>query len=401
MKRFCVVSLFLLCLVVPLTVVAQSPDVERGQAFRDLSNDAVVMDISAHPDDEDGATLALYRMKYGVKTYSVLFTRGEGGQNEIGPELYEDLGVIRSRETRRAGAILGTSVVFLDFMDFGFSKTATETFRVWGGQMEPLRRLVYVIRKYKPDILFTNHNTIDGHGHHQAAAITAIAAFDAAADPRMFPEQLKEAGVDLWQPRKLFFRAFGHMAGPPDVSNQVDQVDSLRGRNYLDIATEALRQHRTQGMENANLRAFTRGKSLYKLMRTNSLYESDSTSFLSGIDLWRDPTLQPLLPIRRTLSALRPEMPMDSLLSVASRCEREIDLPSRDSAGSPLARRLTSLIPSWFRDRELRAKCRRAPPGDLWSLLNGPSACLTDGRCRKCTRMSRPSMASGEIGVIS
>ena len=87
------------------------------------------MDLSAHPDDEDGATLAYYRMKLGVRTYSVLFTRGEGGQNEKGPELYEELGVLRSEETREAGRVLGAEVHFLNFLDFGFSKTATETFR--------------------------------------------------------------------------------------------------------------------------------------------------------------------------------------------------------------------------------------------------------------------------------
>ena len=139
------------------------------------------MDLSAHPDDEDGASLALYHMRYGVKTYSVLFTRGEGGQNEKGPELYESLGVLRSRETEEAGSILGAEVHFLNFLDFGYSKTASEALRMWGGQTEVLRRLVFVIRKYKPDVIFTNHNTIGGHGHHQAVAVTAIAAFDAAA----------------------------------------------------------------------------------------------------------------------------------------------------------------------------------------------------------------------------
>ncbi len=340
MKRTNVLLAFLLWVLFTPGANSQSAAFDKQQAYLDLSNDAVIMDISAHPDDEDGATLAYYRMKYGVKTYSVLFTRGEGGQNEKGPELYEELGVIRSMETRRAGAILGTHVVFLDFLDFGFSKTATEAFHFWGGQMEALRRLVYVIRKYKPDVLFTNHNTIDGHGHHQAVAITAIAAFDAAADPTLFPEQLKEPGVDLWQPRKLYFRAFGRMEGAADVSNQIGDTDRVRGVTYLDIATEALRQHRTQGMENVNLRAFSRGKNLYKLMRTNSLYESDSTSFLSGIDFWRDPALATLHPLRQELSTIRPGMPEDSLLSIASLCDARIDSLSKHVEGSPLANRL-------------------------------------------------------------
>lgn len=81
-----------------------------------------VMNLSAHPDDEDGSTLAYYRYKYGVKTYSVCFTRGEGGQNETGSELYADLGVLRTAETERAAHIIGSEVYFLNFVDFGFSK---------------------------------------------------------------------------------------------------------------------------------------------------------------------------------------------------------------------------------------------------------------------------------------
>jgi LmbE family N-acetylglucosaminyl deacetylase len=95
------------------------------------------MDLSAHPDDEDGSTLAYLRMKLGVRTHSVLFTRGEGGQNEKGPELYEKLGVLRSRETEEAGKILGAEVRFLNFLDFGYSKTSTETFQKWGGARVP------------------------------------------------------------------------------------------------------------------------------------------------------------------------------------------------------------------------------------------------------------------------
>jgi len=202
------------------------------------------MNLSAHPDDEDGSTLAYYRMRYGVKTYTVLFTRGEGGQNEIGPELYEELGVLRTAETEAAGKILGAQVRFLNFYDFGYSKTATETFAKWGGTQEVLRRLVYVIRKYKPDILFTNHNTVDGHGHHQAVAITAIAAFDAAADSTMFPEQLRLPGVALWQPRKLYFRVFRTDTQRPDVVHAIGDTNAAMQRSYLDVAAEAIGMHK-------------------------------------------------------------------------------------------------------------------------------------------------------------
>ena len=313
--------------------------VELEQAFLDLTNDGVVMNLSAHPDDEDGATLAYYRMKYGVKTYSILFTRGEGGQNEIGPELYEELGVLRTVETKEAGKILGAEVRFLNFKDFGYSKTATETFKKWGGQQEVLRRLVYVIRKYKPDVIFTNHNTVDGHGHHQAVAITAIAAFDAAADSTIFPDQLKIPGITLWQPRKLFFRNFGRVDQTADVVNQIGETNSLRLQSYLDIASDALQRHKTQGMDRADLRRFTRGLSLYRLMRSNSIYERDTTSFFGGINLWGDPTLAPLQSARDQLSKLHLGMSQDSLLEIASNVLR---MSQRKIALSPVATRMLS-----------------------------------------------------------
>ena len=141
-----------------------------------------IMNLSAHPDDEDGSTLAYYRYKYGVKTYSICFTRGEGGQNEIGPELYENLGVLRTAETEKAARIIGSELYFLNFVDFGFSKTAKETFDIWGRE-NAVARLVYMIRKLKPDVLFTNHDTTTGHGNHQAVAIAALQTFRLAADP--------------------------------------------------------------------------------------------------------------------------------------------------------------------------------------------------------------------------
>ena len=334
-------------------VLAQDP-VELHQAFLDLGNDAVVMNVSAHPDDEDGSSLAYYRMRFGVRTYSVLFTRGEGGQNEKGPELYEDLGVLRSAETEAAGRILGTRVRFLNFMDFGYSKTATETFRMWGGQMEALRRLVYMIRKYKPDVLFTSHNTIDGHGHHQAAGITVIAAFDAAADSTLFPEQLREPGISLWQPRKLFSRVFGRSDQSADVANAIDDTNRVRGLSYLEIAANALREHKTQGMERANLRAFTRGKSLYKLVRASSLFERDTTSFLSGIDLWHDNGLEALLPFRTRLALLPEGMPLRSLIPVASDLLMALDSLDRLHGYSPLAERILS---SWREKIESLVRC--------------------------------------------
>jgi LmbE family N-acetylglucosaminyl deacetylase len=325
----------------PALLFAQD-SIELRQAFLDLSNPSVAMDLSAHPDDEDGSTLAYLRMKLGVRTYSVLFTRGEGGQNEKGPELYEKLGVLRSRETEEAGKILGTEVQFLNFKDFGFSKTSTETFQKWGGTREVLRRLVYVIRKYKPDVVFTNHNTIDGHGNHQAVAITAIAAFDAAADSTCFPEQLREPGIALWQPRKIFFRAGWRADQPADVYCPILDTNALRGVSYVDIASEALRKHRTQGMERANLRNWARSRTAYKLMRENSLYDMDSTSFFSGIDIWRDPSIAPLRALSGQLAEWHFGMSRDSLIQGASSVLRQLESIGATSGRSPFLQRIVT-----------------------------------------------------------
>jgi LmbE family N-acetylglucosaminyl deacetylase len=306
-----------------VTLAAAQPSVELSQAFLDLRNDAVLMCVSAHPDDEDGATLAYYRMKWGVKTCSVFLTRGEGGQNEKGPELYEELGVLRSAETRAAGALQGTDVYFLNFKDFGFSKSATEAFHKWGRD-EVLRRLVFINRKLKPDVIISNMNTIDGHGHHQAAAISAIAAFDAAADSSYHPEQLSIPGVSLWQPKKFLFRNFDRRDfglpdwGRVDVINDITAIDSARHMSYSEIAASALRLHRTQGMERIDLSRFTHRQSRYVLIRSSSIFDRDTTSLFGGMDVWSSESVTHLKPLREMLNLLHAGIDRDSLLSIAS-----------------------------------------------------------------------------------
>ena len=140
---------------------------ELHQALLDLTNPWTVMCVAAHPDDEDGTTLTVLRRKFGVHTVSLFSTYGEGGQNAVGPELYEELGVIRVNETTKAAQIQGSEPYFLGLKDFGFSKSADEAFKVWGHD-EALRRMVLKIRELQPDVIITNHDTTSGHGHHQA-----------------------------------------------------------------------------------------------------------------------------------------------------------------------------------------------------------------------------------------
>jgi LmbE family N-acetylglucosaminyl deacetylase len=214
------------------------------QALLDLQNPWTVMCVAAHPDDEDGSSLTVLRRKYGVHTVTLFSTFGEGGQNAVGPELYEDLGVIRARETMAAAEVQGSEPYFLGFRDFGFSKSAEETFRAWG-ERETLRRMVLQIRRLRPDAIITNHDTTSGHGHHQATGRTVLQAFDAAADPKEFPEQLNEVGA--WQVKRLFVRSRGADASAQGFAIDPNEKDPVRGTTFAQQALAGLQKHASQG----------------------------------------------------------------------------------------------------------------------------------------------------------
>ena len=231
----------------------QSPEdrVALYQALLDLTSPWTVMCIGAHPDDEDGTSLIVMRRKYGAHTVSLFSTFGEGGQNAIGPELYEELGAIRVNETLAASKIQGSEAYFLGLKDYGFSKSADEAFKIWGHE-EALRRMVLQIRKLRPDVIITNHSvTSNDHGQHQATARLTVEAFDEAADPKRFPEQLKD-GVTVWQVQRLFVRA-GRSSNPaptetrPVVTIDPNDRDPVRDTTFAEEALRALQQHATQG----------------------------------------------------------------------------------------------------------------------------------------------------------
>ena len=244
LRNLWIVVLGLLLIVQPAQSEPDKADVH--QALLDLTSPWTVMCVAAHPDDEDGSTLTILRRKYGIHTVSLFSTFGEGGQNAVGPELYEELGVIRARETMAAAEVQGSEPHFLGFRDFGFSKSAEETFRAWG-EKEILRRMVLQIRLLRPDVIITNHDTTSGHGHHQATGRIVLQAFDAAADPKQFPEQLAQAGA--WQVQRLFVRNRGQAEGtsPQIVTLDPNEMDPVRGITYAQQALAGLQKHATQG----------------------------------------------------------------------------------------------------------------------------------------------------------
>lgn len=232
-------------LVLPgLVPAAELGEVAYRQAVKDLGNPFRLMCVAAHPDDEDGATLAYYRMLHGVKTTAVIATRGEGGQNEIGPELYNELGVIRTREMREAADITGADLYFLDLPEFGYSKSAEETFEIWGREVA-LERMVRAIRETRPHVIITNHGRRQDHGHHQAIGAIVREAFSVAADGERFPEHLRE-GLEPWQVSRLYIRDFRGEDG--SVATNISALEPTRGKTIAEIAASALEVHESQGM---------------------------------------------------------------------------------------------------------------------------------------------------------
>lgn len=269
----------------------------------------VLMCVSAHPDDEDGATLAYYTRIKHIRVYSIFYTRGEGGQDVIGPELYKELGEIRTEETLAASKILGTKVYFLGFLDFGYSKTAKETFRMWGGNDNVLQRIVYVIRALKPDVIITNHDTITTlpyrqHGNHQVVGITAYEAFTKAADPNYHPEQFGN-GIGPWQVKKLYFRVLRKSELNQDSLITIPVHEKSGGKTIQQIAWDALKKHRTQGMDKLNFHDLPEvfRQPVYKLILSDKKYSYNSHDLFSGIE----PSVRPevKLPEKYTI-ALKP-----------------------------------------------------------------------------------------------
>jgi len=263
-----------------------------NQALLDLANPFTVLCVAAHPDDEDGSTLTVLRRKYGVHTVSLFSTYGEGGQNAVGPELYEELGVIRARETMAAAEVQGSEPHFLGMKDFGFSKSAEETFRAWG-EKETLRRMVLQIRQLRPDVIITNHDTTSGHGQHQATGRLILQAFDAAADPKQFPEQLKD--VSVWQTQRLFVRGFRGPQSNTSASGtsqtftiDPNEMDPVRGTTYAQQALAGLQKHATQGPWPKSIAPNGARVSRYNLVRQASSaapLPADAKSPIDGLKL--------------------------------------------------------------------------------------------------------------------
>ena len=176
-------------------------------ALQRLNTLGTVLYIAAHPDDENTAFLAYYNYAEHLRTGYLALTRGDGGQNLIGDEQGDLLSIIRTQELLQARNIDGAEQFFSRAVDFGYSKTPEETLEKWGKE-NILSDVVWVIRKFKPDVIVTRFppSGLGRHGHHTASALLAIEAFNLSNDPNAFPEQLKY--VQPWQAKRIFWNAW-------------------------------------------------------------------------------------------------------------------------------------------------------------------------------------------------
>lgn len=213
-----------------------------------------VLYIAAHPDDENTRLISYLTNGKHLRTGYLSLTRGDGGQNLIGTEQGEALGLIRTQELLAARRIDGAKQFFTRANDFGFSKNPEETFTIWNKD-SILSDMVWVIRNFKPDVIICRFPTTGegGHGHHTASAILAEEAFDAAADATRFPEQLKY--VSTWQTKRMFWNTFNfggnNTTSPDQLKIDVGRFNPLLGKNYGEIASASRTMHKSQGFGTA------------------------------------------------------------------------------------------------------------------------------------------------------
>jgi LmbE family N-acetylglucosaminyl deacetylase len=291
-----------------------------------------VLYVAAHPDDENTNLIALWANGSLYQTAYLSVTRGDGGQNLIGPELGERLGVIRTQELLAARRLDHGQQFFTRALDFGFSKSATETLRIWDRD-KILSDIVWTIRRFRPDVIVTRFSPDDDktHGHHTASAILAREAFQAAGDPKSFPEQL--AFVDVWKPTRIVWNTspffFQNRNIPFDPAGltmlEAGGFSPLLGKAFTEIAAASLSMHKSQGVGSPPRRGAR--KEYFKLLEgapmTNSLFDGIDTTWV------RVPNSQSIA--EKVKQLLATYTPADPAASVPKLLELRKDLMAKTS----------------------------------------------------------------------
>jgi LmbE family N-acetylglucosaminyl deacetylase len=319
---------------------------EALQKIEHLQTTGSVLYIAAHPDDENTRLITHFTQEKGYRTAYLSLTRGDGGQNLIGEQVREGLGIIRTNELLAARNTDGGTQFFSRANDFGYSKTPEETFNIWDKE-QVLADAVWAIRKFRPDIIITRFSpTLGGtHGHHTASAQIAMLAYDAAADPKQFPEQLKY--VEVWQAKRIFwntsswFYSNGRTMNTDSVMTvEIGGYDALLGKSYNEIASVSRSQHQSQGFGSAAGRGQT---TEYLQILKGDLPESNA--FKGVITDWSrvKGSGKFITLIQKLKKEYNPAMPQNSFELVVE-CYQEVNKLEKNPSTENAKKILTELI---------------------------------------------------------
>jgi LmbE family N-acetylglucosaminyl deacetylase len=276
------IALFLVCQAAFSQTSPPSDIASIRQNLKKLNVLGSVLYIAAHPDDENTRLLGYLAQEKHYRTGYLSLTRGDGGQNLIGTEQGELLGLIRTQELLAARRTDGAEQFFSRANDFGFSKNPEETLNFWDKD-KVLGDMVWVIRKFRPDVMICRFPTTGegGHGNHTASAILAQEAFSAAADPKRYPEQLKYVGI--WQAKRLLWNTFNfgstNTTSPDQFKINVGGYNPILGKSYGEIAAESRSNHKTQGFGSAKQRG-----DAFEFFKT-ILGDAPKTDLMDGVNV--------------------------------------------------------------------------------------------------------------------
>ncbi len=375
---------------------AQMKQMDAGELQLSIDKLSVlgsVLYVGAHPDDENSALLAYFAKGKLYRTGYLSLTRGEGGQNLLGSEQGAELGIIRTQELLAARRIDGAEQFFTRTIDFGFSKSSEEALRSWDKD-SVLKDVVWVIRKFRPDIIITRFSpTQGGHGHHLSSAILAEEAFKISGDPNIFPEQLNY--VRPWKAKRILFNQFrfgGVNSNPqnlPTLKIDVGAYNPLLGKSFTEISGISRTMHKSQAMGSSQYK----GSSINEFSVTNG--EKAVNDVMEGIDIsWnRFPNgkkiEQLIKEVQRTFNPAKPENSIPALLRTHTALQKINNDPLINCKMEEIESLIQSCAGLWIEARaENAAYAQGDSIGITMTFLNRSSA-----------HISLSSISSSELNI--
>jgi len=352
MKSFLFLPVFLLVASAAFAQTAPPTDlVTIEQNLKKLDVVGSVLYVAAHPDDENTRLLAYLAQEKHYRTGYLSMTRGDGGQNLIGNEQGELLGLIRTQELLAARKVDGAEQFFTRALDFGFSKGPEETLNFWNKE-KILGDVVWVVRKFRPDVIICRFPTTGegGHGNHTASAMLAEEAFTAAADPKRYPEQLKY--VQPWQPKRIMWNTFNfgntNTIAPDQFKVNVGVYNPLLGKGYGEMAAESRSNHKTQGFGSARQRG-----DAYEYFKTMK-GDAPETDLLDGVNTtWGrikggESIGTEIEKVTNDFDANHPDKSVPALVKLYDRIQKIDDTHWREQKTKELSELIAACTGLWF-----------------------------------------------------